>query len=162
MILLISKHRYSRGLGLTQWSQGLHIDGLVQDCSNSSALTMELLQPCSKPSIWYDWIGSMLVQVMVWRHKPILDPTMIHHQCSLVDSTVSFYKKEYLRDVQSVTSPRGQGVKLWHLKYHKYSSFTNDSTHMMNHTPTFWNCEQVFQSIHSAPWMKWALAIKTW
>ena len=27
-------------------------DGLVQDCSNSSALAMELLQSCTKPSIW--------------------------------------------------------------------------------------------------------------
>ena len=29
----------------------LYIDGLVQDCSNSSALAMELLQSCTKPSI---------------------------------------------------------------------------------------------------------------
>ena len=28
-----------------------HINGLVQDCSNSSALAMELLQSCTKPSI---------------------------------------------------------------------------------------------------------------
>ena len=28
----------------------LHIDGWVQDCSNSSALAMELLQSCTKPS----------------------------------------------------------------------------------------------------------------
>ena len=30
----------------------LHIDDLVQDCSNSIALAMELLQFCTKPSIW--------------------------------------------------------------------------------------------------------------
>ena len=29
-----------------------HIDGLVQDCSNSSALAVELLQSCTKPSIY--------------------------------------------------------------------------------------------------------------
>ena len=29
----------------------IHIDGLAQDCSNSSALAMELLQSCAKPSI---------------------------------------------------------------------------------------------------------------
>ena len=29
-----------------------HIDDLVQDCSNSSALAMELLQSCAKPSIF--------------------------------------------------------------------------------------------------------------
>ena len=28
------------------------IDGLVQICSNSIANTLELLQPCSKPSLW--------------------------------------------------------------------------------------------------------------
>ena len=27
----------------------LHVDGLVQDCSKSSALVMELLQSCTKP-----------------------------------------------------------------------------------------------------------------
>ena len=31
----------------------LHIDGLAQDCSNSSALAMELLQSCPKPSICF-------------------------------------------------------------------------------------------------------------
>ena len=30
-----------------------HINGLVQDCSNSSALAMELLQSCNKPLISY-------------------------------------------------------------------------------------------------------------
>ena len=30
----------------------VYIGGLVQDCSNSSALAMELLQSCTKPSIW--------------------------------------------------------------------------------------------------------------
>ena len=30
----------------------LHIDGLVQDCSNFSALAVELLQSCTKPPIW--------------------------------------------------------------------------------------------------------------
>ena len=29
------------------------MDGLVQDCSISSVLAMELLQSCTKPSIWH-------------------------------------------------------------------------------------------------------------
>ena len=33
---------------LTIW---LHLDGLVQDCTFSSALAMEILQSCTKPSI---------------------------------------------------------------------------------------------------------------
>ena len=31
----------------------LYIDGWVQDCSNPVANTLELLQYCTKPSIWY-------------------------------------------------------------------------------------------------------------
>ena len=30
-----------------------HVDGLVQDCSNSNALAMKLLQSCTKPSIYF-------------------------------------------------------------------------------------------------------------
>ena len=32
----------------------LYIDGLVQDCSNSIANALELLQSCTKPSIWWN------------------------------------------------------------------------------------------------------------
>ena len=37
------------------WSciRNYYFDGLVQDCSNSSALAMELLQSCAKPSTWW-------------------------------------------------------------------------------------------------------------
>ena len=39
-----------------------HIDGLVQNCSNSSALAMELLQSCTKPSIIpLTWAHSFVV-----------------------------------------------------------------------------------------------------
>ena len=40
-------------------SRLVYIDGLVQDCNNSSALAMELLQSCTKPSIsqWYITVG---------------------------------------------------------------------------------------------------------
>ena len=30
----------------------VYVDGLVQNCSNSSALTMGLLQSCTKSSVW--------------------------------------------------------------------------------------------------------------
>ena len=33
-----------------------YIDGLVQDCSNSSALAMELLQSCTMPWIWRNFV----------------------------------------------------------------------------------------------------------
>ena len=39
---------------INNWVDPWHvqIDGLVQDCSNSSALAMELLQSCAKPSLY--------------------------------------------------------------------------------------------------------------
>ena len=30
----------------------VHVDGFVQDCGNSIVLAMELLQPCTKPSMY--------------------------------------------------------------------------------------------------------------
>ena len=40
-----------------------HVDGLVQDCSNSSALARELLESCNKPSMSSWWI---LLAVQCW------------------------------------------------------------------------------------------------
>ena len=58
----------------------LNIDGLVQDCSNSSALAMELLQSCTKPSICttlqftlsYSWwyFGSLKITFECVLHNP--------------------------------------------------------------------------------------------
>ena len=45
-----------------------HIDGLVQDCRNSSALAVELLQSCTKPSIcvtrpeWLKYFGAYVYE----------------------------------------------------------------------------------------------------
>ena len=41
-------------------------DGLVQDCSNSSALAMELLQSCAKPSSW-SVMSCERVVLRLWR-----------------------------------------------------------------------------------------------
>ena len=44
----------------------LYIDGLVQDCSNSIANALELLQSCTKPSIWYAYVCIICVCVCKW------------------------------------------------------------------------------------------------
>ena len=45
-------HRATRPIQTLQYRESAsHIDGLAQDCSNFSALAMELLQSCTKPSI---------------------------------------------------------------------------------------------------------------
>ena len=50
-----------------------HFDGLVQDCSNSTANALELLQSCTKPSIWFWWrrFGWWLVVCSVPCHGPL-------------------------------------------------------------------------------------------
>ena len=59
-------------------------DGLVQDCSISSALAMEILQSCNKPSISWSMmtyyierhIDQHRIQMRLWTHKtqPISHP----------------------------------------------------------------------------------------
>ena len=39
-----------------------YIDGLVEDCSNSRVLAMELLQSCTKPSIWCQYVNALAPQ----------------------------------------------------------------------------------------------------
>ena len=45
--------------GIEMWA--VYMDGLVQDCSNSNALAMELLQFCTKPSIYSMTFASMII-----------------------------------------------------------------------------------------------------
>ena len=97
-------------------SSGLHLDGLVQDCGNSSALAMELLSPCTKPSIgdsintfkpmwpgdtiWRHRSGSTLVQVMaccLMAPKPLPESMLTNHQWVPVTITWGQFYKRYLR-----------------------------------------------------------------
>ena len=53
------------------------MDGSVQDCSNSSALAMELLQSCTRPWLWsYDHhifiMGISITEMMVFILKQAL------------------------------------------------------------------------------------------
>ena len=49
-----------------------HVDGLVHDCSNSSALAMELLQSCTKPSMWN------IFSHWLWRPCPTINRKQNH------------------------------------------------------------------------------------
>ena len=54
------------------WGKGLlaHIDGLVQERRNSSALTMELRLSCTNPSIWLFIVPS--IPCTSWTHQAIV------------------------------------------------------------------------------------------
>ena len=71
-----------RQLIVAKWC---HIDGLVQDCSNSSALAMELLQSCTKPLIWHYKTWSVLVQITACC---LMAPSHYLNQCWLIISKV--------------------------------------------------------------------------
>ena len=48
----------------------MHIDGLVQDCSNSSALAIELLQSCTKPSIYLILVCNVYFLTLNFKYSP--------------------------------------------------------------------------------------------
>ena len=58
-------------------------DGLVQDCSNSSALAMELLQSCTKPSKY---------------HLLLICPFFFQTWCEFPDRLVGFPSRVHLWD----------------------------------------------------------------
>ena len=61
------------------------IDGLVQDCSNSIALAMELLQSCTKPSI-YVW----LIVWHVGRNESLSYSIWLHHDIKSTSWNLDF------------------------------------------------------------------------
>ena len=57
----------------TVWMKKLQIDGSVQDCSNSIANALELLQSCTKPSTLSSrmvWVRSILIVINSMRTRP--------------------------------------------------------------------------------------------
>ena len=68
-----------------------YIDGLVQDCSNSSVLAMELLQSCTKPSmhtfIYIEWTVFVNVATKSAQHAharmitTVAEKVQTHHLC---------------------------------------------------------------------------------
>ena len=58
--LILVRRLYPYFSWLLHWFQGNHTDGLAQGCSDSSALALELLQSCAKPSVqpWQIWVNA--------------------------------------------------------------------------------------------------------
>ena len=66
----------------------VYIDGSVQDCSNSSALAMESLQSCTKPSIT-KWTHMAWSQIGIRPSAPIM-MTQLWLQCHM-DHIMQYY-----------------------------------------------------------------------
>ena len=68
----------------------LCIDGLVQDCSNSIANALELLQSCTKPSVLFMYyIWSKYYSDVTWASMR-LSSLAIHHQLDEPTSSINF------------------------------------------------------------------------
>ena len=71
VLLLLSRPAFKPCGSQISFCAELHVDGLVQDCSNSSANTLELLQPCTKPLLCWrsqypGWCSALLVSPRTW------------------------------------------------------------------------------------------------
>ena len=71
----------------------LFINSLVQDCSNSSALAMELLQSCTKPSTWGMAVMSLLFSILYdSRERYILFIKFINLQAKVLLQNVVVFR----------------------------------------------------------------------
>ena len=61
----IPKHLYYKH-NKTKYKKTNQINGLAQDCSNSSALAMELLQSCAKPSTYFIHYLASFIAMESW------------------------------------------------------------------------------------------------
>ena len=76
-----------------------YIDGLVQDCSNSSALAMELLQSCAKPPIWQ----YSVTKGVPWHHKSPGTPLFVEQLFKLTTEKPKFF----------IIGPYAKGIHQW-------------------------------------------------
>ena len=80
ILLYPSYIRYSKG------KQRSHIDGLVQDCGNSSALAVKLPQSCTKPSIWGWTFCQWFINLLLW------SPSFLVSVCDTVIKPLSAHE----------------------------------------------------------------------
>ena len=102
---------------------------LVQDCSNSSALAMELLQSCTKPSISRSYF-LYFRYILLLKHK-IHKHTIcnIIHNCFLTVRRVTFFSPPFPLLPQSLTiCPHSNIVHNCFLTVRRDTSFSSLST----------------------------------
>ena len=105
----------------------MSVDHLMQDCSISSALAMEILQSCIKPSKWnlqeptlsmcctYMLISTLGPSDTIWRHRSgsslaqvmaccLMAPSHYLNQCWLIISEVQWhsYQGNFTRDASTI------------------------------------------------------------
>ena len=105
-----------------------HVDGLLQDCSNSSASAMELLQSCAKPSIcpWdtilqrkknNNWLGKDIQNMISYTFYGKCQ----EHFCFMLEDGKKFYGVMMNNDVNK-TIGYHFSIKIddYHFEYHSF------------------------------------------
>ena len=116
-----------------------HFDGLVQDCSNSSALAMELLQSCTEPSFF------LLCPNVVCDYKWI--PGLIN-QCSYASSKFDSASLGHLIVAKTIGI---QNITYEMIPLSKYSIFNVciSSCHIHWYQIYVWNLDRLFSFFHT-------------
>ena len=83
-----------------------HIDGLVQDCSNSIANALELLQSCTEPSMWSSYVETLVNQVNL---QSVNDTT--------INSSQGAANRGY-RKISNISRTESQNLHESHLVWH--------------------------------------------
>ena len=106
------KYIWYRGLCNIGYPSEAHLGGLVQDCSTSSALAMELLQSCTQPSILHQRLAKHSKRYgnkrilrdfsFMWGFEeyPSLEQSRDHQNCVIdgLSEEDFFYFMSFLRD----------------------------------------------------------------
>ena len=85
-------------------------DGLVQDCSNSSANALELLQSCTKPSIHARSMFQVFISIKTWSPQCF---NICHY--ILINKAFSSYTKDYFNSILLIPILE-ISCTLWYLK----------------------------------------------
>ena len=95
-----------------------YIDDLVQDCSNSNVLAIELLQSCTKPSTWKPILHQMAITMKKWDQFDIKSLLTTNEDTDLEIKSFS----ECLMSIMNIIMPVGlhlyiemaSQAHLWH------------------------------------------------
>ena len=109
----------------------IKIDGLVQDCTISSMLAMEIMQSCTKPSKWYPHI---------WNHfQNDLNVGYIHF-CFLINSYLLFQKASLSMKWSTIEVPAC--ITIFHLSFWIFCSIHKTLNQIIHSIFWKWLCGQ--------------------
>ena len=105
-----------------------NIDGLAQDCSNSIANAMELLQSCTMPSIWTSWKQTSITHSFP---RPISSNPLLWCNTTMMNRHCNIFNQLFLQahiDARSIFT--GEYYPWISVSCHLYSPCVRISVHI--------------------------------